>query len=44
MFLGAMALESVYNTAADTDGDGEISATDYLQIKKYFLGQLDLYA
>ncbi len=28
----------------DVDGTGEVNSTDYLQTKKYFLGQLNLYA
>jgi hypothetical protein len=42
MFLGIIDLENEYFTAADTDNTGEINSTDYLQVKKYFLGQTNL--
>ena len=41
VFLKSKTLVDEYFSAADVDRDNKITSTDYLQIKKYFLGGKD---
>ncbi len=42
-FLGNIALEGVYYSAADCDCDGSVASTDYMQLKSHFLQIYNLF-